>query len=257
MKNHWLLHWRPLPDPALRMICFPYAGGGASLYRPWAETLPDEVGLCAVQPPGRQSRFSEPAFTSLTSMLPSLMNALAPLLDRPYVTFGHSLGGLTSFELVRHLRANGLRLPDLMIVSGCRGPRVPSRDRHIHDLPTTEFRAAIKELNGTPGEVLENELLLELIEPALRADIAMSERYVYRHEPPLPMRLSVFYGTGDEAMTRADAEAWRQETTGAFVLRELPGDHFFIHSAEADLLRAVLRDITPLLYTRSDQPLDR
>ncbi len=41
----WIV--RSKPQPYLRLFCFPYAGGGASIFRFWSATLPTEVEVCS------------------------------------------------------------------------------------------------------------------------------------------------------------------------------------------------------------------
>jgi medium-chain acyl-[acyl-carrier-protein] hydrolase len=43
-------------NPAMRLFCISYAGGGASVFRSWSDRLPDCVEVCAVQLAGRESR---------------------------------------------------------------------------------------------------------------------------------------------------------------------------------------------------------
>src|SRR5947209_4907352 len=103
--NPWLVVFQPNPRARLRLFCFPFAGGAASAYRRWAGLLPADVEVAAVQLPGREGRFREPAFTSLDALLDALVPALRPALDRPFAFFGHSMGGVTAFEAARRLRA--------------------------------------------------------------------------------------------------------------------------------------------------------
>src|SRR5947208_15726994 len=100
----WLTRPRPNPSARLRLFCLPFAGGGASAYHTWPEGLPGDVEVCAVQPPGREGRFREPAFARLRPLVTALTDALRPHLDRPFAVFGHSLGALVAFEWVRELR---------------------------------------------------------------------------------------------------------------------------------------------------------
>lgn len=52
---------RPLPraNPRLCLFCFPYAGGGASVYARWAKTYPETVEVCPIQLPGRENRLRD------------------------------------------------------------------------------------------------------------------------------------------------------------------------------------------------------
>ena len=107
--QRWFPSLRSRREALVRLFCFPYAGGGASVYRGWASDLPDFVEVCPVQLPGREGRFREPAFTRLGPLVEALTESLRPCLDRPFAFFGHSLGALVAFELSRRLRREGRR----------------------------------------------------------------------------------------------------------------------------------------------------
>lgn len=36
----WISHYKPKAQAFFRLFCFPYAGGGASIFRDWREILP-------------------------------------------------------------------------------------------------------------------------------------------------------------------------------------------------------------------------
>ncbi|HKD74923.1 MAG TPA: thioesterase domain-containing protein, partial [Ktedonobacterales bacterium] len=71
----WLIWPKPNPQARVRLFCFPYAGGGASLFRAWPDELSRDIEVCAIQPPGRENRFREPRYTSLSSLVPDLGTA--------------------------------------------------------------------------------------------------------------------------------------------------------------------------------------
>jgi len=228
------------------MFCFPYAGGGASAYRGWAASLPPSVEVCPVQLPGRESRLREPPFTRPEALIQAVADALIPYLDMPFVFFGHSMGGMIGFELTRELRRRGKAQPLHLFVSGRRAPHLPPREEPIHDLPEPEFIERLRELNGTPEEVLQHAELMKLLTPVLRADFSVNETYEFTAEERLDPGISAFGGLGDEEVTRDDLDLWRQHAKGRFRLRMLPGDHFFLHSAKDLITEAVARDLAEL-----------
>jgi medium-chain acyl-[acyl-carrier-protein] hydrolase len=228
------------------MFCFPYAGGGASIYRGWGASLPADLEVCPVQLPGRESRLRDQPFVRCAEMVPVIAGALRPYFDLPFVFFGHSMGAMIAFELARELRRRGQALPLHLFVSGRRPPHLPAREEPIYDLPEPEFLAKLRELNGTPEEVLQHEELMRLLLPLLRADFSVNETYVYSEEAPFDFGISSFGGLGDDEVTRDDVEAWRVETRGRFRMRMLPGDHFFIHGSKDLVLEAVARDLAEI-----------
>lgn len=230
------------------MFCFPYAGGGASAYRGWAGSLPPDVEVCPVQLPGRESRLREAPFERPEPLIKATADALQPYFkDLPFVFFGHSMGAMISFELARELRRRGQALPLHLFVSGRRAPQVPDLEEPIHALPEPEFIVKLRELNGTPEEVLQHAELMKLLIPVLRSDFAVNETYVYTEEEPLDPGISCFGGLGDKEVSRDDCAVWKEQTRGRFRLRMLPGDHFFIHGAKDMVLESVARDLAEVL----------
>jgi medium-chain acyl-[acyl-carrier-protein] hydrolase len=248
----WLPYQRqPQPAASLRLFCLPYAGGSALIYRSWPSTLPPGVEVCPVQLPGRGHRMNEPPFLSGDALVPALAEALSPYLDKPFAIFGHSMGAHISFELARHLRRHAGLAPEHLFVSGRRAPQLPERGRIVYDLPDDELVEHLRHLNGTPREVLESPELMQLMLPLLRADFALCDTYAYADEPPLDCPVTAFGGLGDTDVPRVDVEAWAAQTTGAFSLRMLPGDHFFIHEQEASILHVLARELQQIVLRLS------
>jgi medium-chain acyl-[acyl-carrier-protein] hydrolase len=229
----------------LRLFCFPYAGGGAAIYRGWENYLPPGLEVWPVQPPGRGSRFKETAFASMNSLVEAAALAIEPFLDVPIALFGHSVGAFASFEMAHLLSAKfGIRVRHLF-VSGARGPHLPRNRHNIHDLPEDEFITELKTLNGTPHEVFEHPDLIKMISSTLRADFSIAETYrASLDRPPLSCPITVFGGLEDTLVAKEDLEAWKLHTTNTFELWQLPGDHFFIHSSDTLVLQILSRELT-------------
>src|SRR6266571_3288313 len=156
--SSWVVRTHTKSQPHLRLFCFPYAGAGSSIFRPWVDTsgiLPAEVDICPVYLPGRENRLREPLFTRLPPLVEALSHALESFLDVPFAFFGHSMGALISFELARYLRRHSLDVMHLF-VSGCRAPHIAHPDPSICQLPEPEFIEKLRLLNGTPEPVLQN-----------------------------------------------------------------------------------------------------
>jgi medium-chain acyl-[acyl-carrier-protein] hydrolase len=228
----------------LRLFCLPYAGGAASAYRTWDDALAPDVELCPVQLPGRGSRFREPSFRRLADLVRALTQGLLPLLDRPFAVFGHSMGAVVAFELARELRRRGAPGPVLLAVSGHQAPRRPEPEPPFSHLADAEFVAEVRRrYDGIPQEVLAEEELLQLLLPALRADVEALEGYTYSADAPLACPISCFGGEDDRHVSLADLEAWRDETRATATVRTFPGGHFFVDSARDDVVRALGQDL--------------
>jgi medium-chain acyl-[acyl-carrier-protein] hydrolase len=234
----------------IRLFCFPYAGRGASLFSAWPGEMPDDIEICAIQLPGRENRLREPAFSSWSAVLDELVFALIPYLDRPYAFFGHSLGALIAFELACALQQRGNQPDPLhLFLSGCRAPHLIKKKPPLSLLPEAEFLQALRQLEGTPEEVLQNKDLLDLLMPLLRADFALFEAYEVTEKAPLPCPLTVFGGLQDKKNPQETLTAWNIYTSQTFQAHFFPGGHFFLREEMKPLLRMIARDLFSGLNT--------
>ena len=230
----------------MRLFCFPYAGGGTLTFRGWATALPDNIEIFLAQLPGRESRLHDPLFISLTALVEAAEPELLPYFDKPFAFFGHSMGSLISFELATALRRKYGIEPARLFVSGCRAPQIKRAKPPTYELPEAEFIRELRRLNGTPHEVLEDPELMRLMMPILRADFEVSETYICDEMSPLDCPITAFGGLQDPEVERKDLKAWCEQTNAPFSLQMFPGDHFFLHTAQQDLLRAVSHQLRRL-----------
>lgn len=239
----WFARPKPNPHAALRLFCFPYAGGGALIYRAWSQMLPPEIEVFAAQLPGRSNRLKETPHTDLLALIEDVTENILPYLDRPFAFFGHSMGAMISFELARHLRRRGGPQPVRLLVSGRRAPQLRDSHRSMHDLPEPEFIEELRDLEGTPPEVLEHPELMRLMVPLLRADFSVVETYRYTPDAPLDCQITALGGLQDAHVSRPELEAWQEQTTASCNVRMIPGNHFFVQTEQALLLRLVTREL--------------
>ena len=242
MRTPWLIDWKPNRSAGVRLFCFPYAGGGDSTFRSWQQNLSDTIEVCAVQLPGRGSRISESPCIQIDQLVSAAGAALAPYFDKPFALFGHSMGALIAFQLARHLRTEYSAQPVHLFVSGRPAPQTVSEPLELDQLDA-ELQAMLRRRNGTPKESLDNPELIELVLPMLRADLALCSSYLYTPQPPFSFPITAFGGLDDQGVPRRSLEDWREHTTGSFVLRLFPGDHFFLNTCRVPLLETISKEL--------------
>jgi medium-chain acyl-[acyl-carrier-protein] hydrolase len=245
--SRWLIRYTRNKDAALRLFCFHCAGGSASEFRSWPDRLPGSIELVAVQLPGREGRVRDAFSTSMEDLTGGVVEAMKPLLDKPYAVFGHSLGALVGFEVIRELRRRGLQQPLLFIPAGRRGPQVDKKEPPIGSLPEEEFIAELrKEYGDHIGHVLDSAELREAFIPQIRADFVLSESYGFRNGKLLDCPIVAFAGIAEDDLDADDLNAWSVHTNRSFHSRRFPGDHFFIRESRTLVIDAITQGVAAM-----------
>jgi medium-chain acyl-[acyl-carrier-protein] hydrolase len=223
IESTWIRRPLPSPDARIRLLCIPHAGAGPSFYARWLTELAPEVEVCLAHLPGRESRFREPPGTDLGLLAAQLAEAARPLLDRPFALFGHSMGALLAYEVAHRLPEE----PEHLFVSGSPAPQRPAGEPPIAHLPDAEFLAQVRQdYGGIPDSLWEQQELLRILLPVLRADFAACERYAWLRRPPLRCGVCALSGAGDPYVPQSALADWGDLTTGPSTARVIGHGHF-------------------------------
>jgi len=227
---------------ARRLLCLPFVGGTPSAFVPLVDMVP-ETEVLALDLPGRAHRRREPLIREFAALLEATFEALLPLLDRPYVLYGHSMGGILGFELTRRLARQGLRLPEHLVLAAIRSPALAAREHR--NAPDQDVWTQLQRFGGLPPEILAEDALRELLEPLLQADLDVLCSWTYDSTASVDVPLTAIGGRDDLEVPRSALVGWAEHTTRRFTLELVPGNHFFIQRDTPELrglLRAILED---------------
>jgi medium-chain acyl-[acyl-carrier-protein] hydrolase len=246
MHERWVRCPRPNPDAGLRLVCLPYSGGRASAFNGLAAELPGDVELRAIELPGHGRRLTEAPLTRLRPLVEQLTDVLAERVRPPFVLLGYSVGALIGFETVREFTRRGWPGPSALFVAAARAPHLRSSRPPLHELSRADLVDGLHRLAGHHNALLDNDELVDIMLPVLRADLGLDESYAHQRGDPLDCPIAAFGGSEDWSVPRASLEAWRQHTTSDFSATVLPGGHFFIDSARGLFAEALAAEIERL-----------
>lgn len=243
LDRRWLKRFGRRDEPAdIRLLCFHHAGGSAAMYRQWPAVLPPCIEPVAMQLPGRADRFREPAYDRMAPLVDELIEVIRPLLDQPFACYGASMGARVALALAHALRARAMPMPALLYVASDPAPSGDS-GRWEWDDREDGLEGFVREMGGTPDEVLAQPELLAALLQVLRADLAVISSHGFRPETPLEVRIRAFAGIDDVTAAPDRMSGWRAETSARFDLDLVTGGHFFGAEAERHVLQAIGQDL--------------
>lgn len=235
----WVRCLNSAPLGAERLVCFPHSGGSAQIYAPWATPLGSGVQLMAVQYPGRGDRFAETPVESVREMSSFAAAELSRLTPAPFALFGHSLGALVAYETALLLQDTGMP-PLCLLVSSAASPRHAGGGT-THLASDSELWSSVRRLGGIEPEIMDNDELVDMLLPVLRADISAHESYLMRPgSTPLSCPVRCYYGVDDPLVDDAQLPGWSEISTGPFTLCGRDGGHFHLTVKADDLVDNIL-----------------
>ncbi|MEU4537569.1 thioesterase domain-containing protein [Streptosporangium sp. NPDC023825] len=267
MTAPWFVPVGERPGGRIRLYTFPNAGSGPASLTGLAERFPDEVDVWSVNLPGRQARLAEPPVEDLDKLVDDLARDLLATAREPYALFGYCSGALLAYLVCRRLvelapasgaigtglpadlagpvpsPESGGRWPERLLVGSFAAPDVTLLLRRLPSLPSWLFWDQLIELGGVPAEVAEREVLRPILEPALRADFGMLARYRHRQGPPLPVPVTVLYGSRDGSMSRGGLLGWRRQSVARPSMRELDASHWLAEETPGLLATVIAEEI--------------
>lgn len=246
-RQRWVQCPRPNPNAGLRLVCLPYSGGRAAAFAGLAADLPGDVELCAIELPGHGRRLREAPFTRLQPLVEQVTDILAEEVRQPFVLLGYSMGALLGFEVTRELARRGRPGPSALFVAAAKAPHAPPPGPPLHDLPRSTLVEWLVRLGGSRTALLQDEELVDVMLPVVRADLAISDTYAHEPGKPLDCPVVAFGGSTDPTVPRPSLEAWRDQTTGYFSATILDGGHFFLDSSRAQFAHALTAELTRLM----------
>lgn len=226
----------------VQLFCFPYAGGGASIYRDWP-THARSFQPVAVRLPGREIRILERPIDRLPEMVETLADVLRPYTAARYAFFGHSMGALIAYELTLRFLDDDVPPPTLLAVSGRQAPHLLNSTEweSTRGVSDARFVEILSGINSQTAQMLSNPALYNLMLPSLRADFRLCEDYCPRQPSQLPVPILAFSGTMDPSVSTDDIREWNRHTNRSFGLEICKGDHFFVNSHAASICSAIGR----------------
>jgi surfactin synthase thioesterase subunit len=205
-RSPWFLR-PPESGHAARIFCFPRSGTGASAFSAWPAAI-GGAQVCPVQFPGRENRLAEPHYGTYEELADSLVEPLAPLLDRPFAFVGHCAGAIPAYETVLRLAERSLPRPSCLVVCGQPAPRHVGSDRMLA-MGEAELRGELEAVVRSRG-IEPRPDMIDLGMLTLRGDVAAARAYRRDRPAPVDCPVVVLHWRDDPDVRPEHLREWRR-----------------------------------------------
>ncbi|RJL32779.1 non-ribosomal peptide synthetase/MFS transporter [Bailinhaonella thermotolerans] len=168
------------------VVCVPYGGGSAAVYRPLAEELPEGVELLALELPGHDPARPDEEPRPLEEVVERCVAELAARENGPISVYGHCVGTALATALALRLEETGVEVTGVFLGGSFPTARLPGKlsawinrrlpaDRWLSD---RAYRDVLRAMGGLP-EDLEGPAV-ETAVAALRHDARQAQAWFTR-----------------------------------------------------------------------------
>lgn len=244
-RGRWIATPKRVEAASLRLFCFPYAGGAPTAFHDWADELPEDFEVSAINLPGRGRRIAEAAQGSIQEMADEIVAEMRPLLDRPFAFFGHCMGSIIMYEVATRLQAVHHLSPVRLFVGGSMAPHL-YQSSLVYNQPDQKFMDVLRLLDFTGTQaMLDDPEMRALLMPTLRADFEAVVNYSrdFRRAEPLSCPISGFAAKKDLFAAPSSMVFWRDYTSCDFQLWMLDVHHYFVETHRLYLLRRIAAEL--------------
>lgn len=225
---------------SVKLFCIPYAGGSEYFYSQWLTKFDRNIKVIPILLKGRNARYNlkcqsfnemiEDVFTQITETASS---------EEEIALFGHSMGGILSYEVSKKLEVAGYNLKHIFL-SGINHPNdmKPVEEKCIED--ENYLIQRLLDLGGVQDEFLENKEAREYFFRIIKHDFLLIEEYKKSDKvlKPLYTPVSILNGIDDKSIV-SEQNAYDALSYKEILFYTFSGDHFYLNQHLDELIHLI------------------
>jgi surfactin synthase thioesterase subunit len=229
------------------LLVLHHACGSAAAYLSWAKKFPPDIELWLVDLPGHGRAAALSPINCVNEARRSLLGMLSDVSDTICI-FGHSMGALLAVHLAADLeRAH--RPPAWVGVSGANAPAC-AQSTPPQNVSDAEILDTLASFGQTPSEVFDDPWMYEYLLRTGRADFRLIRQCEASALPRITAPITVFAAAEDASVEWSRIREWAGATLADTEVVVIPGSHFSLLSAEAEVPVKITRAITNAVRRR-------
>ena len=230
------------------LFCLPHAGANGFSYYKWKTLLDPRFKFITIDLPGHRAGERGNYVDKFDVALRDVYSQIVDVLKREnddYIIFGHSLGGLMTYELYYVLAESGQRLPWKIYISGRIPPTVEYKDDLSERLIGMDEARGYLKTNGLSAmDDKKDADFINYYGELLLADMRLMDSYKYvPHQEPVLTDTMILFGGEDYSTPFRDIKCWGHLCKGHLTYVKIVGGHLFPLETAKDVVQLFNRDM--------------
>lgn len=240
MKRKWFAYCTENEAPELKLLLFPYAGGGAAMFVQWKKFIDKKADVYPVLYPFREARRSEKLPDSLTALAESIAAENEDIFKGRYAMFGHCAGSTIAYETAKAAKKLYGTEPEFFIASGAEPPGFTLDDmKYLENSSNEEFLEYLIKSGFADESVRENKGFIQYYLPIIAADFRLLFSYKPSDSGKLNCPIHIFRGNDDNVIDPSRLPVWTDYTSAETDEKVFEGGHYYFNSSPENVCAGI------------------
>lgn len=231
----------------IKLVCFPFGGGGASTYSEWDKLFDNTIDVFPIQLPGRERQIAEDPYIDLHKAADDFAELIKETCGGSSIAFfGHCfLGSTLAFEIIRRLEScEDINLIHLFVSAAFSPKSIRNYELDLQD--DGKFIEGVEKLTGLKNLAFDIPELKELLLPSLKADFKMDMTYIPKGECSVNIPITAIFADNDSFVNISEVELWKECTTSDFNMFKVDGEHMYLTSKPEGAIEIIKNTLTKI-----------
>lgn len=227
------------------LFCLSHAGSSSSGYLSWKTLLHDDINIVPIELAGRGRRYTEPFYSNMEEAIDDIFDSIKEHLasTNRFAIWGHSMGSTIAYELCYKIYCEVGLHPVHLFISGRPAPHFRNTTTSRYKLNDNDFIDSLLNLGGLPKEFLQNDELMNLYLPVLRADFRLLDSYHKKNDHRFKCGLTLLSGKSDASVRYNELLEWKTYTDSKCEVYLFNGGHFYLNNFRESITEIINRKL--------------
>ena len=228
----------------MTIFIIPHAGGSSAYYSRFKLYHDDYLEFIPIELSGKGKRIGEKEYHSFQELVFDVYTIISRHMQSKecdIAVWGHSMGGIIAYEVMKLLERRYLNRTKLLIVSGCDTPENLNISHSFEVKDVERIRADLIQREWIPEPITSDNKTFDFFINILLNDLRLLSDYKYEDaDKQLNVPIVLINGSNDTFVKHKESD-WDLYTKGVVYYHIFEGGHFFMDANFNGIVKCIIQ----------------